>query len=120
VTTALVVVISGGPGTVDVPNEVNQPCSSADSALTTAGFNVNSQFTYQTNPSFAAQTVITTDPQPGTPEQRGTSITITCSSGAGTPTTGTSTTASPSTSSSSTANNGGFIAGFNGGDGGNN
>ena len=118
VTTPLVVVVSGGPGTTTVPTDVvNEACSSADQELTNAGFNVNSQFNYVTNQSFAAQTVITTNPAPGSPVQKGASITITCSLGAGTTSTTptASTSASASASASDTSGNGGFISGFTGG-----
>ena len=115
VTTPLYVVVSAGPGDVTVPSDVvNEACSSADQELTNAGFNVNSQFTYQINQSFAAQTVITTNPSPGSPEPRGTSITIVCSEGAGTSTTPSDTTsATASPSDTSTGNS--FIGGFGGG-----
>ena len=117
VTTQLYVVVSAGPGDVNVPSDVvNEACSSADQELTNAGFNVNSQFTYQINQSFAAQTVITTNPAPGTPEPRGTSITIICSEGAGTSTTPSDTaSASASPSDTSTGDNGGLFGGFGGG-----
>jgi beta-lactam-binding protein with PASTA domain len=120
VTTQLVVVVSGGPGTVTVPTDVvNETCSNADSELTNDGFNVNSQFTYETNPSFAANNVITTNPAPGATVQKGAAITITCSSGAGA-STAPSTTPTASASASATATDtsttgGGFIGGFNGG-----
>jgi len=120
VNTPLVLVVSSGPTAVTVPTDVvNEACSTADSELTNDGFNVNSQFTYETNQSFAANTVITTSPAPGSSQARGTSITITCSSGAGTTTPTTSASASSSTSTSASATdsstaNGGFIQGFNG------
>ncbi|HET9172507.1 MAG TPA: Stk1 family PASTA domain-containing Ser/Thr kinase [Actinospica sp.] len=117
VTTPLVVVISGGPGTVTVPSDVvGKGCSAADSELTSLGLNVVSQFTYEANPSFAAQTVITTNPQPNQTVNKGTSITITCSSGAGATTT--TTTPSSTATPTSTDNTGGFISGLNGGNNG--
>ncbi|WP_414641131.1 Stk1 family PASTA domain-containing Ser/Thr kinase [Actinospica sp.] len=119
VTTPLVVVISGGPGTVTVPSDVvTKTCSSADSELTGLGLNVNSQFTYQTNASFAANTVITTTPAPNTQVNRGSAITITCSSGAGATTGSPTATASATATDTSTA--GGFISGLNGGNNGGN
>ena len=117
VTTPLIVVISGGPGTVTVPSDVvSKACSAADSELTSLGLNVVSQFTYEANPSFAAQTVITTSPAPNQTVNKGTSITITCSSGAGTTTT---TPATGATTPTDTASTGGFISGLNGGNNGN-
>jgi len=117
VTTPLVVVISGGPGTVTVPSDVvNKACSAADSELTGLGLNVNSQFTYEANASFAANTVITTNPAPNTVVNKGTSITITCSSGAGATDTSTAT----STASPTDTSTGGFISGLNGGNNGGN
>ena len=116
VTTALVVVVSGGPGDITVPTDViGETCTNADSELTNAGFSVNSQFTYQINQSFAAQTVITTSPAPGSSEPKNSSITIICSEGAGTSTTpSTTTSVSASPSDTSTSNNGGFIQGLGG------
>ncbi|WP_372463241.1 Stk1 family PASTA domain-containing Ser/Thr kinase [Actinospica acidithermotolerans] len=118
VTTPLVVVISGGPGTVTVPSDVvNKSCSDADSELTGMGLSVNSQFTYEASPSFAANTVITTSPAPNSTVNKGTSITITCSSGAGASATDTATaTATPTATDSST---GGLLGGLNGGNNGN-
>jgi eukaryotic-like serine/threonine-protein kinase len=114
VTTPLVVIVSGGPAPVTVPSDViNEPCTTADAELANDGFNVNSQFTYETNQSFAAQTTITTNPAPGSSEPKGTAITIVCSEGAGT----TTPTASASASASASAGNGGggFIQGLGGG-----
>jgi serine/threonine-protein kinase len=120
VTTPLVVVISGGPGTVTVPSDVvTKPCSAADSELTSLGLNVNSQFTYETNASFAANTVITTTPAPNTPVNRGSAITITCSSGAGA-TTGTPTATASASATDTSTGGGGFISGLNGGNNGGN
>jgi len=116
VNTPLVLVVSSGPTAVTVPTDVvNEPCSTADSELTNDGFNVNSQFTYETNQSFAANNVITTTPAPGSSQPRGTSITITCSSGAGTTTTTPSDTASATdsaTATDSSTGTGNFIQGF--------
>ena len=115
VTTPLVVVVSGGPGTVTVPTDVvNEACSTADQELTNLGLSVNSQFTYETNQSFAANTVITTNPAPNAVVQKGSSITITCSSGAGATTT--TPTVTPTATDTSTS---GFLGGLGGG-GGNN
>ncbi len=120
VTTPLVVVVSGGPGTTTVPSDVvNIPCSQADQELTNDGFNVNSQFTEEPNASFAAGNVITTDPAPNSVVAKGSAISITCSEGAGTPTapsTTPSTTVSATATDTSTAGNGngGFIGGFPG------
>ena len=123
VTTPLVVLVSSGPQSITVPSDlVNQNCSNADSELTNDGFTVSSQFTYQANPSFAAQTVISTSPSSGASEPRGTAVTIVCSSGPGASTTPpssptTSTSASPTDTSTSNANgngNGGFFGGLGG------
>jgi serine/threonine-protein kinase len=118
VTTPLTVVISGGPGTATVPSDVvNKNCSSADSELTSLGFNVNSQFTYVTNASFAANTVITTNPAPNSVVNKGSSITITCSSGSGATTPTTTGSATPTATDSAT---GGWLSGLNGGNNGGN
>jgi serine/threonine-protein kinase len=120
VTTPLVVVVSGGPGTTTVPSDVvNIPCSQADQELTNDGFNVNSQFTEEPNASFAAGNVITTNPAPNSVVAKNSAISITCSEGAGTPTapsTTPSTTVSATATDTSTAGNGngGFIGGFPG------
>ena len=117
VTTPLYVVVSGGPGTVTVPSDVvNKNCSAADQELTALGLSVSPQFTYQANPSFAANTVITTSPAPNQTVNKNSSITITCSSGAGTATTPTAT---DSATPTDTSTGGGFISGLNGGNNGN-
>jgi serine/threonine-protein kinase len=119
VTTPLVVVISGGPGTVTVPGDVvTKTCSAADAELTNLGLNVNSQFTYVANPAFAAQTVISTTPVANTVVQKGSAISITCSSGAGTATTTTPST-TPTATATDTSTGGGFISQLNGGNNGN-
>jgi eukaryotic-like serine/threonine-protein kinase len=121
VTTQLVVVVSGGPGTVTVPADVvGEGCTQADQELTNDGFNVNSQFTEEPNQSFAANTVITTSPVPNSVVAKNSAISITCSSGPATPSapsTSASASATPSDTSSAGGNgngNGGFI-GFAGG-----
>jgi eukaryotic-like serine/threonine-protein kinase len=117
VTTPLIVVISGGPGTVTVPSDVvNKSCSAADSELTGLGLNVNSQFTYEANASFAANTVITTNPAPNTVVNKNSAITITCSSGAGASTTPTAS----ATASATDTSTGGLFGGLGGNNGGNN
>jgi eukaryotic-like serine/threonine-protein kinase len=114
VTTPLVVIVSGGPASITVPSDViNEPCTTADAELTNDGFDVNSQFTYQTNQSFAAQNVITTSPAPGSSEPRSTAITIICSEGAGTTTPSAS--VSPSATATAATGGGGFIQGLGGG-----
>ncbi len=108
VTTAITVIVSGGPGNVTVPPVIGQSCTQAAQTLQQA------QFQTQNVPQFSSDVqsgnVIGTDPGGNASAPKGSTVKIFCSTGASP-----SPTPSPSnTTGGGDGGNGGFIGGIGG------
>ncbi|MBV8981758.1 MAG: Stk1 family PASTA domain-containing Ser/Thr kinase, partial [Acidimicrobiia bacterium] len=90
----VILIVSGGAGTVTVPNVVGQDAGTAGATLGGAGFKVLTKT--QASESAAAGTVISTNPAGGTKAPKGSTVTMVVSSGPSPTTTEAVTTTSPS------------------------
>ena len=75
----VILLVSGGPAQVAVPNVVGQDAATASSALTGAGFVV--QTTQQNSDTVATGQVISQDPSANAQAAKGSTVTLTVSSG---------------------------------------
>jgi serine/threonine-protein kinase len=77
--TTVILSVSSGPANVTVPDERLKDVATAAAELGQAGFNVTQQ--QQPSPTVPAGQVITTNPPPGTPAMKGSTVIILVSSG---------------------------------------
>jgi serine/threonine-protein kinase len=97
----VVVTVSQGPGTSQVPDVTGQQQADAQKILQDAGFAVAIMYTPVTDPSQAG-VVLSENPVQGTPEKAGTSVTITVGQLAQQTTTSSTTTTAATTTTSAT------------------
>jgi eukaryotic-like serine/threonine-protein kinase len=104
VTMQIVVVVSSGPGNATVPPTLGQSCTAAAQTIQNAGF--QTQTINQYSNDVQNGNVISTDPGGNSPQAKGSTVKIYCSSGA-------SPSPTPTASASSTSGTG-FIGGLGG------
>jgi serine/threonine-protein kinase len=77
--TTVILTVSSGPANVTIPDERLKDVATAAAELGQAGFNVTQQ--PQSSPTVPQGTVITTNPPPGTPATKGSTVTLIVSTG---------------------------------------
>jgi serine/threonine-protein kinase len=120
VTTPLVVVVSGGPGSTTVPSVVNESCAQAQTTLQGSPYNFQVTLTNQFSTDGIAQNnVIGTNPGANASATVGQQVTLICSDGPSPATTAPTTTGTPTGTATATDTGGGnFLGGIGGGNGG--
>ncbi|HEX4787788.1 MAG TPA: Stk1 family PASTA domain-containing Ser/Thr kinase [Actinospica sp.] len=117
VTTPLVVVISGGPGTTTVPSVVDQGCGSAEKTLQGNPYDFVVTVQNQLSSDGIAQNnAIGTNPSANSSATVGQAVTLICSQGPS-PTTTTPTATGSATATATATDTSGFIGGLGGGNG---